>query len=166
MGKVIIETKNLGKQYGKQFAIKNVDLKIEEGMICGLIGPNGAGKTTIMKILGGLNIPTEGSVSIYGKNTEKGLAESRKRMSFMIETPYIKSRMSAYENLEKQRLQKGIPNKERVDEEFDGKENKTGINAPTFQFMRVGYFCMDNRDSSPEHLVFNRSVSLKDSFNK
>lgn len=116
MGKVIIETKNLGKQYGKQFAIKNVDLKIEEGMICGLIGPNGAGKTTIMKILGGLNIPTEGSVSIYGKNTEKGLAESRKRMSFMIETPYIKSRMSAYENLEKQRLQKGIPNKERVDE--------------------------------------------------
>lgn len=116
MGKVIIETKNLGKQYGKQFAIKNVDFKIEEGMICGLIGPNGAGKTTIMKILGGLNIPTEGNVSIYGKNTEKGLAESRKRMSFMIETPYIKSRMSAYENLEKQRLQKGIPNPERVEE--------------------------------------------------
>ena len=36
----------------------------------------------------------------------------------------------------------------------------------SYQFMRKGYFCVDNRDSSPEHLVFNRSVALKDSFNK
>ena len=34
----------------------------------------------------------------------------------------------------------------------------------SFQFMRLGYFCVDSKDSSPEHLVFNRSVSLKDSF--
>ena len=33
-----------------------------------------------------------------------------------------------------------------------------------FQFMRVGYFCLDSRDSRPDHLVFNRSVGLKDSF--
>ena len=40
-----------------------------------------------------------------------------------------------------------------------------GAQAPaSFQFLRQGYFCVDNRDSSPEHLVFNRSVSLKDSF--
>ena len=36
--------------------------------------------------------------------------------------------------------------------------------APGYQFMRVGYFCMDNKDCSAEHLVFNRSVLLKDSF--
>ncbi len=36
----------------------------------------------------------------------------------------------------------------------------------SFQFMRTGYFCVDSNDSSPEHLVFNRSVSLKDSFKK
>ena len=36
----------------------------------------------------------------------------------------------------------------------------------SFQFMRIGYFCVDNKDSSPEHLVFNRSVSLKDGFKK
>ena len=34
----------------------------------------------------------------------------------------------------------------------------------SFQFMRLGYFCPDSKDSSPDHLVFNRSVSLKDSF--
>ncbi len=36
----------------------------------------------------------------------------------------------------------------------------------SFQFLRLGYFCIDNTDSTPEHPVFNRSVSLKDSFNK
>ncbi len=35
-----------------------------------------------------------------------------------------------------------------------------------YQFMRQGYFCVDNTDSSPEHLVFNRTVSLKDGFKK
>ena len=48
--------------------------------------------------------------------------------------------------------------------EFDKRENRSGTNAPTFQFMRTGYFCMDNRDCSADHLVFNRSVSLKHSF--
>ena len=38
--------------------------------------------------------------------------------------------------------------------------------SKSFQFMRIGYFCVDNKDSSPEHLVFNRSVSLKDGFRK
>ena len=36
----------------------------------------------------------------------------------------------------------------------------------SFQFMRLGYFCLDSKDSKPGHLVFNRSVSLKDSFKK
>ena len=58
------------------------------------------------------------------------------------------------------------PEMHKVAAEFDKKENRTGVNAPTFQFMRMGYFCLDNRDSSAEHLVFNRSVSLKDSFKK
>lgn len=58
------------------------------------------------------------------------------------------------------------PEMRRVAEAFDKQENRTGANAPTFQFMRVGYFCIDNRDCTAEHLVFDRSVSLKDSFKK
>ena len=46
------------------------------------------------------------------------------------------------------------------------KSDKAGKTAPTFQFMRLGYFCFDNRDSTAEHIVFNRSVSLKDGFKK
>ena len=41
---------------------------------------------------------------------------------------------------------------------------KPGKTAPSYQFMRQGYFCLDSRDARPDHLVFNRSVSLKDSF--
>ena len=39
-----------------------------------------------------------------------------------------------------------------------------GKTAEGYQFMRQGYFCLDNRDATPDHLVFNRSVALKDSF--
>lgn len=116
MSETIIEVKNLTKQYMKQQAVKNASFKIEEGMICGLIGPNGAGKTTIMKMLGGLVIPTEGTISIYGKTNEEELVRARQRTSFMIETPYAKEKMTARENLEKQRIQKGIPDKNRIDE--------------------------------------------------
>lgn len=116
MSETIMEIKNLTKQYGRQKAIDDVTFSVKKGSIVGLIGPNGAGKTTIMKCLGGLVIPTSGSINIFGETGEKGLNHARKRMSFIIETPYIKGEMSARENLEKQRLQKGIPNKERVDE--------------------------------------------------
>ena len=116
MAEIIMEATNLTKQYGKQTALDNVNFKVREGSIVGLVGPNGAGKTTAMKVMGGLVFPTEGGISIYGETSEKGLCHSRTRMSFMIETPYAKENMTARENLEKQRLQKGIPDKKRIDE--------------------------------------------------
>lgn len=116
MSEFIIQAEKLEKQYMKQKAVKGADLTVTEGMICGLIGPNGAGKTTIMKMLGGLVIPTDGSMKLFGGSTEEELAKARSRMSFIIETPYAKEKMSARENLEKQRIQKGIPDKKRVNE--------------------------------------------------
>ena len=43
-------------------------------------------------------------------------------------------------------------------------ESRTAHTAPSYQFMRVSYFCMDSKDCAADHLVFNRSVSLKDSY--
>ena len=43
---------------------------------------------------------------------------------------------------------------------------ENGKDSESFQFMRQGYFCLDNKDATPEHLVFNRAVALKDSFKK
>ena len=116
MSEIVIEARELTKQYKQQKAVDSASFQIRKGMICGLVGPNGAGKTTIMKMLGGLVLPTGGSFSIFGGSSEKELAHARSRMSFMIETPYAKAEMSAKENLEKLRLQKGVPDKNRVDE--------------------------------------------------
>lgn len=116
MSDILIDVKDLEKQYLKNTVVKNASFQVKEGMICGLVGPNGAGKTTIMKAIGGLIEPTAGSVTIFGESDEKGLAHSRTRMCFMIETPYAKQNLSARENLEKLRLQKGLPDKSRIDE--------------------------------------------------
>jgi len=116
MSEIIVDVKNMKKQYGKQMALDGVSFQIKKGSIVGLIGPNGAGKTTMMKIMGGLAFPTGGELEMYGATDEKGLNHARTRMSFMIETPYEKEKMTARENLEKQRLQKGIPDKKRIDE--------------------------------------------------
>ena len=51
----------------------------------------------------------------------------------------------------------------KYDEEGEGRSAHT---APGYQFMRVGYFCLDSKDCRADHLVFNRSVLLKDSFKK
>lgn len=112
----VIEVTNLSKQYKKQMAVDKVSFEIKRGSIIGLVGPNGAGKTTIMKMLGGLVFPTEGEMKIFGASDEDGLCKARERMCFMIETPYAKEAMSAKENVEKLRLQKGIPGKERGEE--------------------------------------------------
>ena len=114
MSEYVVESKKLTKQYGKQLALDEVSFGIKKGSIVGLIGPNGAGKSTIMKIMGGLVFPTSGSLEMFGESSEKGLNHSRS--SFMIETPYAKADMSARQNLEKQRRQKGIPDKGRIDE--------------------------------------------------
>ncbi|MCR5251670.1 MAG: ABC transporter ATP-binding protein [Lachnospiraceae bacterium] len=116
MAEIIVDVKNMTKQYGRQLALDDISFQIRRGSIVGLIGPNGAGKSTIMKIMGGLAFQTSGTLELFGESSEKGLNHSRTRTSFMIETPYAKAGMSARENLEKQRLQKGIPDKGCIDE--------------------------------------------------
>ena len=116
MNDILVNVKELNKQFKKSHVLKNVSFSVKEGMICGLVGPNDAGKTTIMKALGGLILPTSGSIELFGETSEKGLAHSRSRMSFMIEIPYAKQSMSARENLEKLRLQKGLPDRSRIDD--------------------------------------------------
>ena len=56
------------KSYGKDFyALKNLNFKVEKGDIVGLVGLNGSGKSTLAEILGGISVPTEGSIIINGK---------------------------------------------------------------------------------------------------
>lgn len=158
----VIEVKNLSKQYNKQLAVNDVSFSIKRGSIVGLVGPNGAGKTTIMKMLGGLIFPTEGEIEIFGAKDEDGLCKARERMCFMIETPYAKQDMSASDNMEKLRLQKGIPGKERCEEalrivglETAGKKPVKNFSLGMRQRLGLGMALL----SHPEIMVLDEPVN-------
>ncbi len=61
-----LQTHQLGKRYGKHWALRNCTLQLPQGCIAGLIGLNGAGKTTLLHLVAGLLKPTEGSVEVLG----------------------------------------------------------------------------------------------------
>lgn len=72
-------------------------MTFEKGKIYGIIGPNGAGKTTIFKIISGLAKQTEGSLVFFDGNMNA--QDARKRISFMIENPYLEMKLSVYKNM-------------------------------------------------------------------
>ena len=89
----------------------HVSLRLEKGEIYGFIGQNGAGKTTLLRLITGLSFPTQGELSLWGKSTPSGLQEQRRRIGCMIETPALYPNLTAAQNLEVQRIQRGIPDK-------------------------------------------------------
>ncbi|MBD8876330.1 ABC transporter ATP-binding protein [Roseibium polysiphoniae] len=75
----IISVRDLQKTYSGGFeALKSVSLEIEEGEVFALLGPNGAGKTTLISTICGLIIPTSGSISIGGFDTQADFRAARR----------------------------------------------------------------------------------------
>lgn len=113
----ILETNNLEKKYKDFKAISNLNIHIKKGAIYGLIGKNGAGKTTLIRLICGLQKPTNGTYSICGvKNTDKKILKVRERMGAIIETPSIYANMSARDNLLEQFKLVGLPSNDGIDE--------------------------------------------------
>lgn len=91
---VILDCKSLTKKFGSTTALSDVNLSLERGRIIGLLGPNGSGKTTLIKIINGLLVPNEGSITIAGM--EPGV-ESKKIISFLPERSYLPDWMKVSE---------------------------------------------------------------------
>jgi ABC-type branched-chain amino acid transport systems, ATPase component len=64
----LLEVKKLGISFGGLRAVDDFDISIEEGQLYGLIGPNGAGKTTVFNLLTGVYQPSNGSITVDGRN--------------------------------------------------------------------------------------------------
>ena len=80
-----IIVKNLTKVYGKQKALNDVSLSIEDGEIVGLLGPNGAGKSTMMKNLTCFIPPTSGDVKVCGYDIFDNPMEVRRSIGYLPE---------------------------------------------------------------------------------
>ncbi len=67
---VILETKNLSRNFGGLRAVRELSIAVERGKISALIGPNGAGKTTVFNLLTGFLPPSEGDIRLNGKRID------------------------------------------------------------------------------------------------
>lgn len=117
-GNVIVQTHGLTKQYGKTTALDHVDLTIPYGSIYGLVGNNGAGKTTLLKILLGQVYLTSGEFSLWEAREEGGWRKNRRHCGAIIEEPAFYPNMTAAQNLEYYRIQRGIPGRDKVPEKL------------------------------------------------
>ena len=76
----LLEVKNLGISFGGLRAVDGFNITIEKGQLYGLIGPNGAGKTTCFNMLTGVYTPTDGTITLDGKDiTRKVEAEMNEK---------------------------------------------------------------------------------------
>lgn len=107
----VVKTTDLSKKYKNNLVVNNLNLNIKRGKIYGFIGENGAGKSTTLRMLTGLSKPTSGKINLFGFDSENKISNIRKRIGALIESPAFYPNMSAYENLEACRIQKGIPGK-------------------------------------------------------
>ncbi len=121
---VLINAKNLCKTYGDSGsavnAVRNVSFEIEKGDTVSIIGRSGSGKSTLLRLIGGLDFPTSGKITVDGADVgslgEKELAEyRRKKVGFVFQNYNLLPSLSVYDNVVIPAVFDGVnPPKERV----------------------------------------------------
>ena len=106
---IILSASNISKTYqdGTLYvnALKNMDLDIKEGEILAIVGPSGSGKSTLLHLLGGLDIPTTGTVKIFNNIIINDLPEKQKSIirnrhfGFIYQFHYLLPEFNALENV-------------------------------------------------------------------
>lgn len=106
---VIIDIKDLSKKFpegdGYFLALKNIDLQISRGEFTGIVGPSGSGKTTLLNIVGSLDKPTSGTVTVLGKRisdlSHKEAAQLRNiNIGFIFQVYNLLPVYTVFENVE------------------------------------------------------------------
>jgi ABC-2 type transport system ATP-binding protein len=113
-----IEVRGLVKRYGELVAVDSVDLTVEPGDVFGYLGPNGAGKTTSLRMMLGLIRPDEGSVRLFGRDPQLGVAALEGVAGF-VEAPAFYPYLSGRENLRLCAALDGGGAPARIDEVLD-----------------------------------------------
>ena len=114
----VVRTYRMGKT--QVAALRGLDLEIQGGEFVAVMGPSGSGKSTLLHLLGGLDLPNEGDVSLNGENLanrkENQLAEFRgKAVGFVFQTFNLIPTISALHNVELPMMFQGVPPRERTE---------------------------------------------------
>ena len=112
----MIEISHLVKKYGGHYAVKDLDVTIQDGRIYGFLGPNGAGKSTTMNMITGYLAPTSGEVKIDGYDIMKEPEAAKKRIGYLPEVPPLYPDMTVGEYLRFAAQLKKIPSGQRAKE--------------------------------------------------
>lgn len=95
-----IKVMDLMKNYGKQKAVKGLNLEVQEGELFGFLGPNGAGKTTTIKMMTGLIEPTSGDVELNGINIWQSPVDAKKILAYVPDQPNLYPKLTGWDYLE------------------------------------------------------------------
>jgi len=116
----VLKTNSLCKHYKNFKALNGLTMNVPKGSIYGFVGRNGAGKTTLIRMVCGIQFPTDGNFELYGvKNTDEKISDTRRKMGAVIETPSIIPCLNARKNLEMQYDIMGVPDYKGIDELLD-----------------------------------------------
>lgn len=116
MAENVLVTRSLTKRYGGTAVVDQVNLTLSKGEIYGLVGRNGAGKTTIIRMVCAQTLPTSGEIELFGATGEGELRKARSRTGAMVEIPSFYPYLTARENLEYYRRQRGIAGADVVED--------------------------------------------------
>jgi ABC-2 type transport system ATP-binding protein len=116
---IIIETRNLSKQFGKFKAVDNISINVGKGEIYGFLGLNGAGKTTTIRMLLGMIRPTAGECFLHGNRIGAGNYRIWNKIGYLVEIPYSYPELTVKENLEIVRCLRFISDSRAVDSIMD-----------------------------------------------
>jgi Cu-processing system ATP-binding protein len=94
-----IELQGIGRRFGTQWAVRDVDLVLQSGTCVGLVGHNGAGKSTLIKLMLGLLRPTTGHARVLGEDPASGHAGVREQLGYLPESVALHPAMTGDETL-------------------------------------------------------------------
>lgn len=113
----MIEVENLSKRYGEKLAVEALDFVARPGVVTGFLGPNGAGKSTTMRMIAGLDEPTQGRVRVNGRSY-RSTAAPIAELGVLLEAKAIHTGRSARNHLLALAQTNGV-GRRRVDEVID-----------------------------------------------